>query len=1004
MNKQFNSILQIIMVIILTASSLFSLQKNNIISSNFENKYSELFNQGEIFRINGDFEKSLVYFEKSLDLARKKGSEKYEIDSLLKIALLSWNLGQLKESADYYSKALLIAQKLSLKETEEGCLQALNIYKLYNEAKEYRSSGNYQKSLESFQQAIDLARKIKSPEHELKCLRQMSLTYWEKNNFQEFFSLNKKALKIAENIKHLKEKGNCLNNIGIFYWKSDNYTEALKYYENALEIAQKIKNVQNESEILNNIAIIYIKIGNYENALLYLEKALKIDQQFFGDDYISIKFNNMGTILRKKGLLSNNKEDFHKALRYFNDSIKLVKKIKDKKTEIRVINNIGTVYSDLENYSEALRYFQQGLKAAQDNKDIDILSMILNNIGIVYLNIGNYEESTKYFQRAINLALEIKEGQVLWEAYLELANAYKKQKLFDEALKNYKNSISVIEDIRSTIDLEEHKASYLGTDKRLEAYQNMMDLLIKLHQANPKKTYDVEAFNYLERAKARAFLDSLEVSEIDINQGVDIRLLNEETQILKEITALYKKLLSPELTPGQKDEINENIKSFEGQFEKLKREVRTASPAYANLKYPEIITLEEARELINEHTAFLAYSIGKESSYAFSITKNNIKIFPFSPSKEIQVKVSEYLKAISEKESQVFDLGYELYEELIRPGLDKNIKKIIFVPDDILYFLPFEALLTRREKNSWLIKDCMVAYIPSLSSLREITRRQDLQKTKPKKNLLAFGDPFYGVYEASNQNNSNDIFQNFYATSAFKFYRLRFSGLEIEKIASHFKKKKMDIFLRERATEKELKKNNLADYRILHFAVHGLIDEKKPARSALVLSLNSDSTEDGFVQMREIYNLKINSDLVTLSSCQTGLGQFIKGEGIEGLNRAFFYAGASSVLMSLWAVNDEASYQLMERFYCHLRSSRSIMEALQKAKLEMINSQALSHPYFWAGFVVTGNADKIIFPKKLNKWLVLAFALIFIGLILFGARNLKRRRIFQRSSYRVSQD
>ncbi|GAI78985.1 unnamed protein product, partial [marine sediment metagenome] len=121
--------------------------------------------------------------------------------------------------------------------------------------------------------------------------------------------------------------------------------------------------------------------------------------------------------------------------------------------------------------------------------------------------------------------------------------------------------------------------------------------------------------------------------------------------------------------------------------------------------------------------------------------------------------------------------------------------------------------------------------------------------------------------------------------------------------------------------------------------------------------------------MREIYNLKLNSDLVTLSSCQTGLGEFIKGEGIEGINRAFFYAGTSSVLMSLWAVNDQASYQLMERFYFHLRSSESIMSALRKAKLELIGSNTLSHPYYWAGFIVSGKADEIIFPHSINKWL-----------------------------------
>ena len=129
--------------------------------------------------------------------------------------------------------------------------------------------------------------------------------------------------------------------------------------------------------------------------------------------------------------------------------------------------------------------------------------------------------------------------------------------------------------------------------------------------------------------------------------------------------------------------------------------------------------------------------------------------------------------------------------------------------------------------------------------------------------------------------------------------------------------------------------------------------------------------------MREVYNLKLNANLVVLSACQTGLGQFIKGEGIEGINRAFFYAGASSVLMSLWSVNDQASAQLMERFYYHLHTGKSIIKALQAAKLEMISSKILYHPYYWAGFIISGDTERVIFPQTFKRWLLYGFSLIF---------------------------
>jgi CHAT domain-containing protein len=181
--------------------------------------------------------------------------------------------------------------------------------------------------------------------------------------------------------------------------------------------------------------------------------------------------------------------------------------------------------------------------------------------------------------------------------------------------------------------------------------------------------------------------------------------------------------------------------------------------------------------------------------------------------------------------------------------------------------------------------------------------------------------------------------------------------------------------LRSRASEENFKHQNLADYRIIHFATHAFIDDNKPARSAIVLSLDQDPKEDGFLQMREVFNLKLKADLVVLSACQTGLGQLIRGEGIEGLSRAFFYAGASSVLLSLWAINDQASYQLLERFYVHLRSANPVMDSLRRAKLELIDSGVLAHPYYWAGFVVAGNADTVIFPRSLNKWMLVTLSL-----------------------------
>ncbi|MBL7082687.1 MAG: CHAT domain-containing protein [Candidatus Aminicenantes bacterium] len=967
---------------------LFNLNIFSFYKSDLTQEYARLFTQAKKLQEDGEFEKSIRFFEKSLNIARKIPSETKECDSLIKLGIAYWNIGEVKESSEYYKLTLKLAQKLNLKNLEEKSNKALKIYKSYNEGKNFRRLNEFQKSIESFQQAINISKEIESKEHELKCLRQMSFNYENLNKLKEFYSLNEKALKIAQSLNHRIEEGRCLTNIGNYYLKLDNYSEALNYLEQALIIAQVLRKKIEESVCLSSIGIIYENIGNYEKALDYLKKALEIDKQLGKDIFIAMDLNNIGATFRTKGLISKNNQDFLKALDNFYECLKLTRKTGYKRAEVEVLNNIGTVHTDLENYHKALEYFQSGYKLAEEIKDVISTGMILNNIGIVNFYLGDYEKSTEYYERAINLAVDIGGEKILWEAYLERAKAFEKQDKFSEAIESYKESIKTIENIRSRIKLEELKASYLAADKRIEPYHNLIHLLVKLYLSNTGNTYGLEAFNYLERAKARAFLDSLELSQVDITQGVDAELLNHEKELMKDISNIYTRLLAEELSREKKEAIHEELKNNEDKLESLKREMRIKSPAYADLRYPEIISLVETqKKLLNTKTAFFAYSISEENSYAFVITRKDLRIFPIPPRDIIQKQVTDYLKVINDKENQNFESGHELFKILVLPGLDKKIKTIIFIPDDILHFLPFETLITHKEKRNWLINNYKIAYAPSISSLSEIIRHKKLSRTKPQMDILAFGDPHFGQLEK--EENGEDIFQEFFSSSYFNFFRLKYSGLEIDKISDLFKKS--NTFQRELATEEQLKEHRLRDYKIIHFATHSILDDKKPARSSIVLTLDEDPTEDGFLQMREIYNLKLNSDLVTLSSCQTGLGRFTRGEGIEGINRAFFYAGTSSVLMSLWAVNDEASYQLMERFYFHLRSSESIMSALRKAKLEMINSGILSHPYYWAGFVISGKADEIIFSSPIKKLFIFGIFLLLAVITLIVLRNIRKR-------------
>lgn len=978
MNKSstnyFFFVLRVILVLIPIHAYSSSLQHALTTGS-----FDKFLAQAEVLRKSGDYKEATEFLNRSLEIARQEQDVEKESMILLKLGLMYWNMGTLLDSTEIYNRVYNLAKNHKLKHIEQEGKYALTIYSHYIKGKEFRKEEKMQESIEEFQKAINISREINSKEHELKCLRQLSITYYYMNDNMQFYLFNKKALEIAQTLNHRREIGLTSNNIGIYYKRISNFSKALEYYKSALDIARQQKNIEEESNCLSNMGNIYANIGNFDKALDCLLRALDIDTMIGDEAPIAKVLNNIGEVYRSRALATDSTENLQQALEYYKQGLAISRKINSKRTEVQTLNNIGTIHTDLKNYREAIEHFQVARILAADGNDRESIGMILNNIGIVYFNQGNFEESTEYFQKAIILASEIigaQGKQILWEAYLELANTYKEQNKYQLALENYKASITNIENIRSNIQLEEHKASYLGTDKRITAYKNLIDLLILLDKSNPEHGYAQEAFSYMEQARARAFLDSLEMSKIDISHHIDFKLINQEKELQKNITKIYNTLIDAGASAADKSVLENQLKKYEDELEALRIEIRAKYSAYAELNFPKALTLQEAQNLLDNKTAFFAYSIGSESSHAFVISRNDIAFFQIPTKNELQDMVSDYLKVITDRESQDFHLGYELFTKLIEPGLKEEIANIIFIPGDILNFLPFETLVTEENSKQWLIKKHKIAYAPSISSLNELIKRKKANGTKRKMELLAFGDPFFGSLES--EENGDDVLQDFFSTSAYNLYRLEYSNTEIEKISAHFKKKKRATFQRLDASEEQLKSQDLNDYKIIHFATHSLVDNKKPARSSIVLSLDNDKREDGFLQMREIYNLKLNSDLVTLSACQTGLGQFIRGEGIEGINRAFFYAGASSVLMSLWAVNDQATYQLMERFYTHLRSSESIMNSLRKAKLEMISSDILSHPYYWAGFIVSGKADQVVFPKYNFKFILIGTSVVFL--------------------------
>lgn len=928
------------------------------------------FKEGEKHLRDGQFDKALESFETSLNFAKIVGNEWGEVECYKSIGLIFWNLGQLDKSEDFYAQAQLFAEKYGIHTAHEELSTYNEIFQLYTEGKTSRVSNDYKKSIISFQKALNLARASRSRHHELKCLRQLSLTFWELNDLQVFYKLNQEGLKIAQDLNHKREIGRAYNNIGLYFWKANEYSKALSFYQEALNIARERNDKVEISACYNNIGVVFKELGSSLKALDYIERAIRIDKELNNRLFLSVELNNLGIISHRKALFSGLDEDFFMALNYFEDSLELAQEMKDVRTEVRALNNIGNVHLDLGKYNNALMYLKRGLLRSELANDEEALGMILNNIGSAKISLGMIKDAEKSFMRAANLGTKLSRGEILWEAYFGLGRCYELKEEYSDAIFYYKMAVSVIDRIRSQITVDTYKSSFARNKQKV--YESQIRLLFKLQKSEDSKDLR-EIFHVVEGAKSRAFLESLEESKVNIQERLTPKLKEQEKTISNQISLAIRELTGQELSGDQRMNLLHKLKRAEDDYSLLLQKIRIEAPEVADMVAPVPCRLEHVQDqIIDNKTALIEYFLGEKESYVFFVTKREIWLHLLPGREEIWRSMKAYLKVLSTRPDGEFrgiKASKRLGKELLcrEPwNIPDSIENLIIIPDGVLYYLPFETLILDLKKKSsdcFLVSKYKISYAPSSSSLLFLTNGT---KRDYSKDLLALGNPAYTWNGKTNRKKMipSEILKEVYQNEGFDLTSLPYSEHEVRGISKYFHKTKRDIYQNHRASEKTIKNLTLDNYQILHFACHAILDERFPFRSALVLSKEDSLDEDGFLQVSEIYNLRMTSDLVILSACQTGRGRLEKGEGVLGLPRIFFYSGAKSVVSTLWKIDDKSTSIFMKYFYGFLSQDKNKTQSLRLAKLEMIKAK-YSHPFYWAAFILNGDyASKVNFGNR----------------------------------------
>jgi CHAT domain-containing protein/tetratricopeptide (TPR) repeat protein len=787
-------------------------------------------------------------------------------------------------------------------------------------------------AIEAFQTHLRLARELGDRSAEASALKDLAITYKRFSRFDEAFEMMTQSLQIYRQQNDSYGVASTLENLGMGYSGLGAYNQAFDMYSEALAIARSKQDAKLIFGGLMRMGQLYITMNIPSRAIDCLKEAVAISQQqeFSPIDRI------WGMQIMNMALVSDGRVD---------EAIALLKKA-------------------------LLMCRQIGWKTGE----ADTLQGLAYNT----LDKGEPAVALNYLKQSLALLEEVN-FQQFWDIYSGLGMAYQRLGDLQQAINYYRKAVAQLESFRFQLSSEQQRATFLSKHQRI--YRELMQALIERHQQQGNGTDDRQAFAVYEQGKARATTEAIAEARLDSEEELEPELRSRRDTLNARIAELHTNLVNAGSKAQQRRQIIENLAQTERDFDQLIIEIKRRSPHYAQMHYPTPLQLPQAQALLDRATAMIAYAITRDKLFAFVLTESSFQVIRLNVSPDVlAARVQNYVDLINQGDERSWqNVSARLYTELIAPlreTLSPAINRLLIVPDGALCYLPFETLQNANQPGSpFLLADFAISYVPSATVLAQLQNSDDAEPAPSRENLLIFAHPTLAASLQNQDGEPRDYARLLYDEEGLEISPLPFSADEAGKV-EFYGGGRSRVFTERQASEHWIKTHRLDSFRVIHFATHGLVSQRHPLRSALVLASAEGDGEDGFLQAREILQLKLKSDLVVLSACQTARGQILAGEGAQGLAQAFLNAGAQSVVASLWNVNDQRAALFMEAFYRHLAKGQNKVEALRSAKLEMFKIPATSSPRYWAPFILIGEAEKSITltPPSLwvqyGKWLV----------------------------------
>jgi CHAT domain-containing protein/Tfp pilus assembly protein PilF len=839
------------------------------------------------------------------------------------------------DKAEKYSK-----ESLALAESLENAKEAAAIlpdqygiaYAWSNLGQVYKWKGEYKAALTSFQE---------------------SLALWEK--------LNREGLLYRPHIV------STLTHIGMTYRVMGYHIQALNYLGRALELARAIGDKSRLADVLANIAVLYIEQSDYTKASELLNQNLQI----------FIEVNNrreVASTLINMGVINQRLKNHGPALEEFQKALKIAEEISAFDKVVTAQEGLGTVCYQQGKYAEALEWFDRAWSLARTIGDKVRMTELLWRKGQVFYAQGEYLKSGDLADSAANLAIQLRLPIMSYLSLTLRGKAYRAQKAPELTVKSFTQAIEEVERMRAQVAGGEKEQQIFFEDK-ISPYHEMVSLLVEQNEVE-------EALKFAERAKARVLLDVLRNGRVKINRRMGENELSEERRLYSDLVSLNAQVRVERMRQqpdyARIDELENRLQKARNAYEAFQTALYAAHPelkAKRGLLPP--FVLEEATALIQDYqSAILEYVVTEDQTFLFLLTKSptrntrlQLDVYSIEIKKSLLSDiVKEFRDLLSVNHPGFRSSGRRLYDLLIRPAEQalKGKTSVCFVPDDLLWELPFQAL--QAPSDQYLLELYAIHYAPSLQVLGEmrkkatdisaspVSKRRNYDSASiPDRKLLgqlyAVGNPAFG----------GDTLMHAQTVRNTPFVSLPETEKEVQAIGAEvYGSKASSVHVGTDARE-DVVKAEMDKYRIVHFATHGVLDDRNPLYSYLLLATDQNSKEDGLLEARELMEMELSAEMVVLSACDTARGYVSSGEGIIGMTWALHVAGVPTILASQWKVPSETTTKLMVAFHTNITQMRSgkrmsKAEAWRQAALEMIKDPRYRmKPFYWGGFVVVGN-------------------------------------------------